>query len=100
MGVIEQWINELLRNDNCNGDSNNKNQLLKWAALSSFFTLLSDLISFIIALTAAQESSNSNCCPVKAQVDSLEKKIAEKNQANLEIIKILEEKIHELKNTM
>ena len=38
--------------------------------------------------------------PVQAKVDNLERTIARKNQINQEIIKVLEEKINEFKNTM
>ena len=84
---------------NCNGD-NNEGILLQWAAIAAFLVLLGDLISFILAIIAIQNNSGKdNNCPVKAQVKSLEEKIASRNETNQEIIRILEEKIAELKKT-
>lgn len=94
MKIIQQLSNRV-----CNG--NNENQLLQWAVIAAFFVLIGDFIAFILAVIATQDSSNSNnCCSVQAHVKSLEEKITQKNYANQEIIKILEEKLNELKTTI
>jgi len=94
MNFLRNWASK-----NC--INNNENQLQKWAAISAFLVLAGDLIAFILAIMEIQNNScNFNSCPVKTQVKSLEEKIAAKNLTNQEIIRVLEEKINELKTAL
>jgi len=94
MNVIQQWASRV-----CNGNS--EKCLLQWVVIAAFFVLIGDFIALIVAVIAVKDSSNSNnSCSVQAQVNNLENKIAQKNKTNQEIIKVLEEKISELKTTV
>jgi hypothetical protein len=83
-----------------NKKNNNDNELAQWAAIAAFFVLLGDFISFILAVMETQNNSNNNSCYLQDQVKSLEEKITYRNKTNQEIIKLLEEKINELKTTL
>lgn len=95
-----------LVNQNCGANENdcscnNERILLQLAIVAAFFTLIGDFIAFILAIISAQNiPDGNNSCSVKKQVDRLEKQIAEKTKTNQEIIRILEEKIKELKSSI
>ncbi|NLW24457.1 MAG: hypothetical protein GXY91_04335 [Clostridia bacterium] len=99
--VIRNLLSQNCRCSENDCGCNNETFLLQLAIVAAFFSLLGDLIAFILAVISAQKTPESNNnCSVKKELDLLEKQIAEKTKTNQEIIKILEEKIKELKSTL